>query len=360
MASTGINFEQLTPPALTVDSFKQLIWLKTFGVDKIGQLVTVMPNQRHGQKLGFLGSFGLLGKASQGCKPEYDNDLIPAAEKEWDIREWEIAETLCYKDIEGTLAHEALKKQTDIADLTGTDYMNLVLDPKLSEAMENLVQRLVWFGDKDAASAADGGILGADSYVPYFNVIDGFWKRLYQLAASTPARLTAISANDGATWAEQKQAAWANYYACDLLDSLITDADLILRSQNDTRIYITLAFKDALDHDIKNNNKGSELQWEAIFSGITKTNYNGIEIVACPFWDNIIRNYEKNDGSFYKPYRALYTMKDNLLVGTESTAKDGLSYFVSTFNVVDQTNYIIAKDKLGTLTLQDELAQMAF
>ena len=125
-------------------------------------------------------------------------------------------------------------------------------------------------------------------------------------------------------------------------------------------IYITQSLRDALDWDIINNNKGSELQWTAIFDGIAKTTYKGVELLAIPFWDEIIRSTETVTGgkAWNKPHRALYTVKENLLVGSES--ENEIAELDIWFEKKDQVNYILAKDTIGTLIGQDDLLQVAF
>ncbi len=173
-----------------------------------------------------------------------------------------------------------MRTKTNIADLTGTEYTDYILAPRLELAIRKMLMRYAWFGDKAADTVTDGGNL-LDSIDPaYFTLVDGFWKRLFTLAAATPDRRTTCAANAAATFAEQKTAMRQNYAAVDFLDALISDASTVLRQANGQLIYITQALKDALDADLKRNNKGSELQWTALFDGITETNYNGVQMIA--------------------------------------------------------------------------------
>ena len=71
----------------------------------------------------------MVGKASQGCNPTFGTSVIATSEKEWDIHEWEVAEKICYKDLEGTVAQVAMRTKTNIADLTGTEYTDYILAP---------------------------------------------------------------------------------------------------------------------------------------------------------------------------------------------------------------------------------------
>ena len=296
MASTGLNFANLTPDDGAVKDLKRLIFLAVTDPESLGKIFNFLPKQKHGEKVGFIGEFGMVGKASQGCNPTFGTSVIATSEKEWDIHEWEVAEKICYKDLEGTVAQVAMRTKTNIADLTGTEYTDYILAPRLELAIRKMLMRYAWFGDKAADTVTDGGNL-LDSIDPaYFTLVDGFWKRLFTLAAATPDRRTTCAANAATTFAEQKAAMRQNYAAVDFLDALISDASTVLRQANGQLIYITQALKDALDADLKRNNKGSELQWTALFDGITETNYNGVQMLAIPFLDEIIKGCETVSG----------------------------------------------------------------
>lgn len=365
MASSGLNFQNLTASNGALTSLKQLIFLSVLGVDKLGSLFNVLPKQKHGDKAGFVGEFGLMGKKSQGCNPTFGTSTINTGEQTWDIQEWEVAEKICYKNLEGTLAQTAMRTGTSIADLTGTEYIDDVVYPRLELAIVKMLMRFAFFGDKTAATKANGGILKDGTDKDYFNLIDGFFKRIYTLVTTNPERHTAIAANAAATFAAQKAAIRQAGAATDVMDDLISDAPAVLRQSAGQVIYITMAFKDALDRDIKKNNKGSELQWESLFAGIKKTQYNGIDVVVIPFLDEIIQSYEcgatDDDGNQVasnKPYRAIYTIKDNLLIGLESESE--IADIQIWFNQDEQVNKILAKDKIGTMIAQDDLIQAAY
>lgn len=360
MASTGLNFENLTPDNGAVRGLNQLIFRAVLGAEKLGSLFNVLPNQKHGDKVALIGDYGLLGKASEGCDPTYDHNTATTAEGEWDIKEWQISEEICYKDLEGTLAQVALKTKTDIGDLTGTEYLDYVVLPLLEVGAGKMLFRLAWFGDKNAASINDGGVLKADARVGAFNVTDGFWKRIYEMVATNAERHTAVAANAKTTFAEQKSAIRTSGAAIEVLDNLISDAPMTLRQANGQVIFISQALKDALSADIKKNNAGSDLQWEALFDGITKTNYDGIELVALPMWDEIIKGYETaNAGKAWnKPFRAVYTTRENLLVGIPGVNE--IADLQVTFDPIKRKTYIYATDKLGTLIADDNLIQVAY
>ena len=149
MASTGLNFANLTPDNGAVKDLKRLIFLAITDPESLGKIFNFLPKQKHGEKVGFIGEFGMVGKASQGCNPTFGTSVIATSEKEWDIHEWEVAEKICYKDLEGTVAQVAMRTKTNIADLTGTEYTDYILAPRLELAIRKMLMRYAWFGDAE-------------------------------------------------------------------------------------------------------------------------------------------------------------------------------------------------------------------
>lgn len=358
MASTGLNFANLTPDNGAIRDLKGLILLQALDPDTLGQLFTVLPSQRDGAKVGIVGEFGLLGKAAQGCSPDYENNAISTAEKTWSIKEWGIYEKICYEDLKGTLAQVAFGHKTSVGNLTSTEYMDDVVGPRLRNAVRKMLLRFAWFGDTAAALESNGGVLKAGVDVANFNLTDGYWKQILTGVAGGTIGRTTFAANAAATFAAQKTAISASGVAIGYVNSVIEDAPIALRQAEGQRIYMTLALKDALDADIRANNPGSELQWESIFGGIKRAEYNGIELVVLPFMDEIIKGYEGDGTAWNNPYRAIYTTKSNMLVGLGS--EDEIAELKVWFDEKDDLNYIKAKDSVGFLIAADGLIQVGY
>lgn len=361
--NTGIDFEKLTPPCWAVDSVREIIFKEVLSVENMGRFAEIMRKQVNGKKLALVGEFGLTGVASEGCDPTYGATVLDTAEKTWEIDPYQIAEQICYEDLRGTLVQESLRSGTAVGDLTGTEYMDRIILPRLQLAIYKTVFRLVWFGNKSASIASSGGVLKNDVDPKYFTVTNGFWKRLYDAVTANALRRTTIAANAATTYAAQKSAILTAGVATGILDSLIMDAPQRLRQADGQMILITQALKDALDYDIRNNNKGSELQWESIFNGIRRTNYNGVDLYVMPLWDEMIQAYEgqytsSNLTAWNQPYRALYTHRTNLLIGTES--ENEIADLDIIFDRKTRMNYLYANDTVGTMIKDDEMFQVAY
>lgn len=358
MASSGLNFSALTPSNGALQELNELIFLKVLGEDRLAQMFNVIFGALNGKKVGFVGEFGLVGKAAQGCDPTYNNSTIATTEHTWDMGEWGVYEQICYKDLLGSLAQSAMRRGANIADLTGTEYIDDVVYPRLELAIYKMLMRFAWFGDKAAETVADGGVLTNGTDPSFFTVTDGFWKRAFAIVAANAARRVEIAANNQTTIAAQRTALQTSGVATGILDSLIMSAHPDLRQAANQVIFVTQSLKDALNHDIRVNNAGSELQWRSIFEGITEATYDGIRLVAIPFWDSIIQAYESTGTKWNKPHRALYSTTDNLLVGIDNyTDFAELNVF---FDEKSELNLLKSKGALGTIIADANLIQVAY
>ena len=352
----GIDFSSLTPKNGAVQELAELIFLELIEDDKLGQLVTFMPAQENGKKLGFVGKAGLLGKKAKGCDPEYAKNLVQASEKTWDLQEWEIAEEICYKELEGTIAEYFAANGSDMADLTSSEYMEQVVRPILEQAIRDLMIRFAFFGDK----AADASSLKEGVDPEYFTLVDGIFKQLFEGVTAGKTTRIAIEANTKTSVADQYAAMKQPGAATGVLNDLIINTPMKLRRMADRVFIVTQAFADMLSLDIQSNNRGSELQWESIFAGIQKATYQGITIVAVPQFDEIIQEYLKgaNANAYDKPFRVIYGAKGNFRVGSKS--REQVADLKVTFDDVTRKNYIYAADTLGALVLAEEYAAVAY
>ena len=352
----GIDFGSLTPKNGAVQDLAELIFLELVEDDKLGQLVTFMPGQENGKKLGFVGKAGLLGKKAKGCDPEYAKNLVQTSEKTWTLEEWEIAEEICYKELENTIAEHFAANGSDMADLTDSDYMEKVVRPILEQAIRDLMIRFAFFGDTEAEGTLKDGV-GPE----YFNLVDGIFKQLFEGVTAGKTTRVNIEANTKTTIAAQYEAMRQPGAATGVLNELIIKTPMKLRRMTDRVFIVTQAFADMLNLDIQENNKGSELQWESIFAGIQKTTYQGITLVAVPQFDEIIQEYLKNTtnaNAYDKPFRVIYGAKGNFRVGSKS--KETVADLKVTFDDVTRKNYIYAADTIGALVLAEEYAAIAY
>lgn len=369
----NLDFSNFTAPnfAINWDDVKEavrrlnmVLWRNFRDNEQLQNIVRIIPNQVNGKKVAILHGFGLVGEASDGCNMTYNDSLTVNSENVWDIQEWQVAESVCYETLKGTLAQEILRSHTDVADVTGT-YIDDVLRPMLEQAIEEMLLRFAFFGDKNASEYDSinntSGTLQPGTDPKFFNVIDGFWQQIFAGVSGNTITRTTISANAQTTIALQRSAMYTSGVASGLMDTILAEAPIELSQANDQVILVTKALWDAVRHDVKVNNIGSEMQFESWFGGIKKAEWDGVTVLCLPFMDKIITKFEQNNtntGAYNMPYRAIYTVKDNLIVGTES--RDSYYQLDSWFDKTDQKNYILAKDTIGAMVLDHSLIHVAY
>lgn len=356
MASVGLDFSNITPDNGAVREVNKLVFKEVLQADRIGSLLDIHRNVYNGDKLDLIGEFGLLGLKGTGCSPEYGNDAIATEEKTWDIEAWQIAEALCYADVESTLVKYTLESGTNIADMTANDYLDEVVVPRLELALMKMYIRIAFFGDTDADTTANGGILKVGVNKNYFTLIDGIFKQLYAgvTAGDTP-RVT-ISANAELT--KSAQINNINSQAVDVLNDMIANAKPALRQASDQIIYVTQSFATGLEAQLLSSYYGSELQWQSLYGGIRETTYRGITIRVVPMFDEIIQSYEGTATAYNLPHRAIYTTKRNLALGV--TGRDEFADLDIFFDRTTRLNHIYATDKIGAMVIDETMAVIAY
>lgn len=356
MASAGLNFTNITPDNGAVRDLSRLVFKDVLSAERIGTLFNVFRGVYNGDKLDVVGECGLLGLANTGCSPEYGNDTIATAEKTWDLANWQIAEQICWKDIEGTLVKYAMNNGTEVSDLTANEYLSEIIVPRLELAMMKMYIRLAFFADTSADTTANGGVLKVGVNKDYFTLTNGIWKQIYSIVSGDAARRVTISANSEAT-----KAAQINNFASQAIDTindLIAGATPVLRQASDQVIYMTQSFADGLETQLLSTYYGSDLHWQDVFGGIREGRYRGIKIVVIPTWDEIIQNYEGTSSAYNLPHRAIYTTERNLALGVSGTSEFAdLDIF---FEHGTRLNKIYATDRLGSLVVADDLIQVAY
>lgn len=349
--------ENFTPSAGEIKDLRELVFLNVINDSNINDLFTFLVGQKNGGKVGII-TPSLMGKTDEGCGDSYDESDLDGGEQEWEIKRWSIKEKICYDKIEGTIAEYALRNGVNVGDLTGTDVMSVVVEPRLKKGIENLIMRLAFFGNKSITSAE----LKGNVNVANFNTIDGVWKRIFDGVAAGTISRTTVDANAKTTIAAQKTAIRTAGVASKLIEDLMDDAPLKLQ-QSEKKLIITKALWNAWRNDIRRENKGSEGQWESLFNGVRKGEIDGVTTYVVPFLDEIIQNYEvnkTNSGAYNMPYRAILTTKENnLLLGTDNR-EQSISNIDVFYDRSDDYTKIKAKDTLGAMILSNELIHVAY
>lgn len=308
--------------------------------------------------IALLGEMEMVGKKGGGCDPTYEEKGIANSQKRWEFGQWEIPVKICYEAIKGTIGEYSLKTGTAIGDLTSTDFMTIYADA-LQRAMQQMIWRFGWLGDKEATLASEegggGGKLTAGLDVSNFNVCDGLFKRIF--TATATKNHTAIAANSETTAALQISALRKSGAATTLVDTILMDADTRIVDDSDAVLLMTRSLADALTYDLKKTYHDI-MPWEKLFDGFEVATYNGVKIARVGIWDRMIKAYEKGATTVNLPHRAVFCNPKHLMIGTD--ADNLISDLDIWFDKKERRNYLYATGKIGTALLEEDMIHVAY
>ena len=351
---TKQQLEHLTLQPENLASIKDAVQ-ETFFKDEDFSLFVNIMKVKNDDPIALIGEMEMVGKKGGGCDPTYEEKGIANSQKRWELGQWEIPIKICYEALKGSIAEYSLKTGTAIGDLTSTDFMTIYTDA-LQRAMQQMIWRFGWFGDKAAALAGSGGgKLTAGSDVSMFNVCDGLFKRIF--AATATKNHTTIAANSETTAAAQVSALRKKGAATTVVDTILMDVDTRIIDDSDAVLLMTRSLADALTYDIKQTYHDI-MPWEKVFDGFDVATYNGVKIARVGIWDRMINAYEKGETKVNLPHRAVFCNPKQLMVGTDADALiSDLDIF---FSKKERRNYIYATGKIGTALLEENMIHAAY
>lgn len=313
--ATLLDFSNFTFSDEEVRSVNEMVMDEIITSPELNLIHTIFPNIKIDKEVGFIGAGGLVGKARQGCDPTPQAWNIGSRMLKWTPADWEILIYDCYLDLKSTAAVYSLKTGTKQPDFTSTDYINIVVEV-LSIAMKEMIWRMVWFGDTDAADITGGGVLTDGTDEDYFNLFDGLWKQMTVQVTANAAQKVTIAENAGATYAAQ---ALPTTSILTYLKNMVYKAPLELRQMEGKMIVCTQSFYDAYEQSLQGT--ALETMYANLTDGQRVLKFNGIPLIPVPAWDRNIATYYDNGTTLYKPHRAVLTTKAVLGIGVDSTSE---------------------------------------
>lgn len=351
---TKQQLEKLKLEPENLASIKDAVQETFYNDEDFSSFVNIM-KVKNDDPIALIGEMEMVGKKGGGCDPTYEEKGIANSQKRWELGQWEIPIKICYEALKGSIAEYSLKTGTAIGDLTSTDFMTIYTDA-LQRAMQQMIWRFGWFGDKEAALAGSGGgKLTAGSDVSMFNVCDGLFKRIF--TATATKNHTAIAANSKATAAEQISELRKSGAATTLVDTILMDADTRIVDDSDAVLLMTRSLADALTYDLKKTYHDI-MPWEKLFDGFEVATYNGVKIARVGIWDRMIKAYEKGEATINLPHRAVFCNPKHLMIGTD--ADNLISDLDIWFDKKERRNYLYATGKIGTALLEEDMIHAAY
>lgn len=345
MAVYDLQFADLNINGEVLAEVNKVMFANITAPERLGALFTIQKGVAEGDKVFLVNGLGLQGKLSTGCEPTWD-DADFTSTKTWHINDFAINLKACWSDIPAIF--QRYLKNGDSADAIRNPFLDEIVRPRLETEVEKMYVRMGWFGS--ATTQASKLITAGNAPYLLTSNFEGIFPYAINYTSTHANQLVSIGANAKTTWAAQKADMLTAGVPTGIIDNVIMAGSTGLRQASDQVIFVTLAMADAIEWDIRNNNKGSELQWQAIFGGVKMAKYNGIDIVAVPAFDEVLSLFNEADRN---PYRVLYTTRTNIQFGThgnEEMARVRVSY-------ADYEDLVLfsAKDHFGALVAQDDL-----
>ena len=331
----------------------ELVYERVLTAPNLDYIHAVHTGIVYDKEIGFVVGGGLVGKAKQGCDPVAHDFSINTRKVTWKPKDWEIIIDECAKNLDNTAALYCKKNGVNVDNLEDTDYQAIVV-MVLTDAIKNMIYRIIWFSDTDAANVGDGdGIITAGVDVDYFNLIDGFFKQL-QIATTHGTPLVEIAANSRGTKKEQKI---TPQEAHDLLEEMYDKAPLEMRAADFDGEEVTMTFKvtqtiaDAYRKYLSSV-EHHQVTYNNLVEGVKSLEYNGVPVIPMPIWDKMIKAYNDLGATYYKPHRAVLCETGNLAVGIVD--EGNFSDMDAFYDKMSRKNRLEAKGKIDAELLSYE------
>ena len=355
----------LDPADLTFDGEKikdisEAVFTSGFAKPEVAQFHEIVTGIVAKKQIAILGRINeLVGSGTGACSPSATPITITNSEKFWEPIVVSDRFEFCWTELKDTFFIWGLKKGVDKADLTSTDFA-IWVEELLVDVIWELIYRLVWFNDTDAALVSGGGTITNGTNLVYFNKLDGFWKQLFTLVTADPTRKTSgfTTKNAAASFALQKfdTTDTTNQVAITTLENLEYDADLRLRGDVDRVYLVTQSVGDQLKRELKKITTQYEI--ETIVNGLEVMKFDGKTVYIFSFWDRIISQYFSNGTKAHLPHRALLVNPVDLQVGTEGeVALDNLKIW---YNMDKMKTVIDFAFSIDAKFIRNELFQAAY
>lgn len=339
MPDSILDLQGMTMNAEEAQVASEAIFERTITGGALADTHDIVTGIEHKTQIPFIGNMGLVGQTQTTCDREGNPVTIPLTEKFWDPVS--IGDRLkhCAADVPALLKlfRKAQKMTPDFFDRLNGEEMQLVIIPKLEQAMTKMLNRLTWFGDKNADNVGTGGSITDGVDVKYFNSIDGLWKQIFAEVPTTAKNYVAISANAGASYSAQEleaDTALAIFRAMyNKIDARFFEA---ISEGAQPEFLVTRELYQNWQDQLED--KSLVFTLAEAKEGVNSLSYRGIPIKIRHDWDSNIRSYQDNGTKYNLPNRALLTVMENIPVGTLST--EDFNNLESWYEKKDKANYI--------------------
>ncbi len=333
----------------------------TFGNKALNEVHAIEQGIKHNMQIVFANNTGLLGKkVGANCTPNEISGVV-MSEKFWTpvFEDFRLKHCTTDVDQQDKLINQMARMNPDfysIIDGSQKTVGDFLIASIIARFQENLIQK-VWFDDTTAETIADGGVFTNGTDISYFTGFDGIFKQIFaETALSTGGKyFTAIAKNAGNSYANQ---ALADGDAIAAFKGAFNKADSRLRALPNAKFLVTRSLYDGLVNDLesKENTGGGITMINK--DGVSVLTYRGYEVVMMDVWDRTIDAYQNNGTKRNIPHRLVFTVADNIPVGT--LAVDDFGKVDAFFDKYHKVNVIDAVYSLDAKLLEDYKTSVAY
>jgi hypothetical protein len=299
-------------------------------LSKVFRIITDIQSK---QKMYLVNPLSYITKKYTGCGLTVTGSGVSISERELEVEPLEIYLEECADVFTDTIFEQWRKSGADWNDLTGTAAQKII-ESLVMDAAARDAFRIASFGNTSLSDTR-------------YTMLDGMWKLIYDNVDSYCIdRVEYLP--DGTLSADA---------SIGYLKNLYNRADNILKQvkNTDKHFLVTGSLYDNLLESYESKSAGtSEIQFKYLTDGVTSLTYRGIEVVPIRSWDT----YIDADFSDSNPHRAVYTLKDNWVLGIEKASDFTKAKFW--YSDDDDMNKTLIRYRMGVQFVHCDLTAVSY
>lgn len=363
--ATKIDVSALTINTEESRSIGEAIFEKVLVIGKLAEYHEIQTGIQYDTQIPFVGVLGLVGKAISGCGTPASANSIPLTEKTWTPKRVGDRLEHCEADLNALLKIFQNRKRTtpDFYNQIDSEAMGVVV-ARAETSLEQMLERLAWFGDTAADIISGGGVynntLAAE--MPYYTPLDGLWKQIFADIPNASTYHINIDVNEGISYAAQNLGPddLAAGYARDIYKQMLNKRDSRFKQAVEMGVEQVIHSTSALVENYVNWLEDQSLAFtleRAEDGTMRQIRYRNTTIIARYDWD--VHIAKQDNGTVINfPHRAILTTKENIPIGTPS--EEELMQIKSFYYEYGQINVLDFLDLFDVKFLEDYMAVAAY
>jgi len=343
-----------TPTAEQLQNASEVIVKEVFVNSPLEKNYDIQTGIQRDKQIVFADGFDVVGKAIDGCTPE-EIGTVALTDKEWTPKLIAGRFTFCASD-ENQLLGILKKARNVFPDFfqrnEGSDADLSLIAGIVMNSIQGSILPKAWFSDTAADTIANSGVFKNGTDLDLFNQLDGGWKQIF---ADNTIPVYTITKNAGNSYANQ---ALASGDALTILKNVYLKASVNLKALPNAKFYVSRSIYENLLFAYSEKGADNGGLTQDLQNGISVLKFMGREVVAEDSWDYTINKYQNNGTVWNKPHRVVFTVKENIPIGTLS--KDDLAQLKYHYVEHEYKNYIDFGYFLDMKVLRGDLISAAY